>query len=153
MNAFLWIPREILDRIKCLLSYKDRATFLILCKETSRFPIEIFEPFRLRILDFPKRPDKTYQLYFNPFYSPITSPIPHSFIGHNYVNIVIYDSPTSYYNVRIYKEYDPEKTISDYLKQYKPHCYYINKITKYIYPWVLIYNKKERRIGLFTWSW
>ena len=134
MNAFQVIPYEILDHIKSLLSYKDRATFLVLCKETSRCVIEIFTPYRLRILDFPKRSDKTYQLYFNPFYSFDSSPIPYSFLGNNYVNIIMYDSPTSYYNMRIYKEYDPHKTIVDYLKEYKPHSYYINKITKYIYP-------------------
>ena len=110
---------------------------MILCKETSRFPIEIFTPFRLRILDFPRRPDKTYQLYFNPFdyHVPrMSSPIPHSFLGNGYINIILYDTPTSYFNVRIYKEYDAGKTIADYLKEYKPHLYHINKITKYIYP-------------------
>ena len=117
-----------------MLTYRDRAAFLILCKETSRFPIEIFTPFRLRILDFPRRSDKTYQLYFNPFDSPVSSPIPHSFLGSNYINIIIYDTPTSYFNVRIYKKYDSGKTIADYLKEYKPRSYYINKITKYIYP-------------------
>ena len=120
--------------MKTMLTYRDRAAFLVLCKETSRFPIETFTPFRLRILDFPRHSDKTYQLYFNPFESPISSPIPHSFLGNNFVNIVIYDSPTSYYNIRIYTEYDGGKTIADYLKEYKPHLYHINKITKYIYP-------------------
>jgi hypothetical protein len=97
----------------------------------------MFTPFRLRILDFPRHSDKTYQLYFNPFdyhASRVSSPIPHSFLGSNFVNIIIYDSPTSYYNIRIYKEYDVGKTITDYLKEYKPHLYHINKITKYIYP-------------------
>lgn len=120
-----------------MLTYRDRATFLVLCKETSRFPIEIFTPFRLRILDLPIHTEKTYQLYFNPFESHtprMSSSIPHSFLGNNFVNIIIYDSPTSYYNIRIYKEYDEGRTIADYLKEYKPHSYYINKITKYIYP-------------------
>jgi hypothetical protein len=134
MSAFLAIPHGIMNHIKCMLSYKDRAAFLILCKDTSRCPIEIFTPFRLRILDFPRRSDKTYQLYFNPFESPVSSPIPHSFLGNSYINIILYDTPTSYYNIRIYKEYDAGKTIVDYLKEYKPRLYHINKITKYIYP-------------------
>jgi len=120
-----------------MLSYRDRVAFLALCKDTSQFPIETFTPFRFRILDLPIHADKTYQLYFNPFdyhASRVSSPIPHSFLGNNFVNIIIYDSPTSYYNIRIYKEYDAGKTIVDYLKEYKPHSYYINKITKYIYP-------------------
>ena len=134
MSAFLAIPHGIMNHIKTMLTYRDRAAFLILCKETSRFPIEIFTPFRLRILDFPRRPDKTYQLYFNPFETRMSSPIPHSFLGNGYINIILYDTPTSYFNVRIYKEYDAGKTIADYLKEYKPHLYHINKITKYIYP-------------------
>ena len=134
MSTFLTIPHDILNNIKHFLTYKDRTAFLILHSSTSRLPIEQFKQFCLRILDFPKRDDKTYQLYFNPFYSPISSPIPHSFVGNNYVNIIIYDSPTTYYNIRISKEYDSTKSISDYLKEYKPHSYYINKITKYIYP-------------------
>ena len=32
------------------------------------------------------------------------------------------------------KKNDAGKTIVDYLKEYKPHLYHINKITKYIYP-------------------
>lgn len=137
MNAFLAIPCGIMNHIKCMLTYRDRAAFLILCKETSRFPMEIFTPFRFRILDFPRRPDKTYQLYFNPFdsHAPrMSSPIPHSFLGNGFVNIILYDTPTSYYNIRIYTEYDAHKTIMDYLKEYKPRLYHINKITKYIYP-------------------
>ena len=134
MSAFLAIPHGIMNHIKTMLTYRDRAAFLILCKETSRFPIEIFTPFRLRILDFPRRSDKTYQLYFNPFETRMSSPIPHSFLGNGYINIILYDTPTSYFNVRIYKEYDAGKTIADYLKEYKPHLYHINKITKYIYP-------------------
>ena len=133
MNTFLTLPNEILNMIKQYLSYKDRVAYLTLCKRTL-FPIELFVPFRLRVLDFPRRNDKTYQLYFNPFYSPTASPVPHSFVGNNHVNIIIYDSPTSYYNIRISKEYEPDKTIADYLKEYKPQSYYINKITKYIYP-------------------
>jgi hypothetical protein len=134
MSTFLTIPCGILNHMKTMLTYRDRVAFLALCKDTSRFPIETFTPFRLRILDFPRHSDKTYQLYFNPFESPVSSPIPHSFLGSNFVNIIIYDSPTSYYNIRIYTEYDAGKTIVDYLKEYKPHSYYINKITKYIYP-------------------
>jgi hypothetical protein len=137
MSAFLAIPHGIMNHIKTMLTYKDRATFLILCKETSRFPIETFTPFRLRILDFPRRSDKTYQLYFNPFdyhATRVSSPIPHSFLGNGFVNIILYDTPTSYYNIRIYTEYDMGKTIVDYLKEYKPRLYHINKITKYIYP-------------------
>ena len=134
MNAFLAIPHGIMNHIKTMLTYRDRAAFLILCKETSQFPIEIFTPFRLRILDFPRRSDKTYQLYFNPFETRMSSPIPHSFLGNGYINIILYDTPTSYFNVRIYKEYDSGKTITDYLKEYKPRLYHINKITKYIYP-------------------
>jgi hypothetical protein len=117
-----------------MLTYRDRVAFLALCKDTSQFPIETFTPFRFRILDLPIHAEKTYQLYFNPFETPASSPIPHSFLGSNFVNIILYDSPTSYYNIRIYKEYDAGKTIVDYLKEYKPHSYYINKITKYIYP-------------------
>jgi len=134
MNTFLTLPHDLLHVIKQFLSYKDRVAYLTLCKETSRFPIEIFVPFRLRIIDFPRHHDKTYQLYFNPFYSPTASPVPHSFVGNNHVNIIIYDSPTSYYNIRISKEYDPQKSIADYVREYKPQSYYINKITKYIYP-------------------
>jgi hypothetical protein len=134
MSAFLTIPCGVLNHIKTMLTYRDRAAFLILCKETSRFPIEIFTPFRLRILDFPRRSDKTYQLYFNPFETRVSSPIPHSFLGNGFVNIILYDTPTSYFNVRIYKKYDSGKTITDYLKEYKPRLYHINKITKYIYP-------------------
>jgi hypothetical protein len=134
MSNFLTISLDLLNNVKYFLTYKERTAFLVLYSYTSRLPIENFSSFRLRILDFPKRDDKTYQLYFNPYYSPTSSPIPHSFIGNNYVNIIIYDSPTSYYNIRISKEYDSTKSISDYLKQYKPNSYYINKITKYIYP-------------------
>lgn len=134
MGTFGMIPRDIVDHIKRMLSYKDRVPFLLLCKETSRLPIELFTPVRFRILDLPIHNEKTYQLYFNPFESPVSSPIPHSFLGNNFVNIIIYDSPTSYYNIRIYKPYQEGKTIVDYLKEYKPHSYYINKITKYIYP-------------------
>ena len=134
MNTILDIPLDLLHHIKYFLTYKERVAYLTLCNKTSRFPIEIFTPFRLRILDFPRRSDKTYQLYFNRFYSPLSSPIPYSFIGNNYVNIVIYDSPTSYYNIRIYKEYEAGKTILDYLKEYKSQSYYTNKITKYLYP-------------------
>lgn len=134
MSAFLAIPYGIMNHIKCMLSYKDRAAFLVLCKDTSLCPIELFTPFRLRILDFPRRSDKTYQLYFNPFETRISSPIPHSFLGNGYINIILYDTPTSYYNIRIYKEYHAGKTIVDYLKEYKPRLYHINKITKYIYP-------------------
>jgi len=134
MSAFLTIPSGILHHIKTMLTYRDRVAFLSLCKETSQFPIETFRPFRFRILDLPIHAEKTYQLYFNPFETPTTSPIPHSFLGNNFVNIIIYDSPTSYYNIRIYKEYDVGKTIADYLKEYKPRLYHINKITKYIYP-------------------
>ena len=133
MNTFLTLPDDLLHIIKQYLSYKDRVAYITLCKRTHS-PIELFVPFRLRILDFPRRNDKTYQLYFNPFYSPTASPVPHSFVGNNYVNIIIYDSPTSYYNIRISKEYEPQKTIADYLREYKPQSYYINKITKYIYP-------------------
>lgn len=134
MNTILDIPLDLLHHIKYFLTYKERVSYLTLCNKTSRFPIEIFTPFRLRILDFPRRSDKTYQLYFNRFHSPLSSPIPYSFIGNNYVNIVIYDSPTSYYNIRIYKEYEAGKTILDYLKEYKSQSYYTNKITKYLYP-------------------
>ena len=134
MSTFLTIPYDLLNNIKYFLTYKERIHFLVLYTQTSRLLIDNFIPFCLRILDFPKRNDKTYQLYFNPFYLPNSSPIPHSFIGNNYVNIIIYDSPTSYYNIRISKIYEPTKSISDYLKEYKPNSYYINKITKYIYP-------------------
>lgn len=122
---------DILNHIKSFLSYKDRSSFVLTCKEFNSLKIQNFIHYRVNIIGHHKTNNKTYQLYFNPF-SKMDDYIPISFLGNNHVNILIYDTPISYYNIRIHKEYDPHKTLENYLHAYQKDNYFINKITKYI---------------------
>ena len=98
------------DLLECI-------AFVTLCNTTSKLPLHRFSPCIHRMIEYPHSPYKTYQLCYNPF-----SNISHlSFIGNNYVNIIIYDTPISYYNIRIMKEYKEGKTIEEYLKEYQPN--------------------------------
>jgi hypothetical protein len=125
--SFLAIYNDLLEYIKNYLPFKDRIAFLTLCKTTSKLILHKFSPYYYRLIEYPHSSYKTYQLCYNPF-----SKESHlSFIGNNYVNIIIYDTPISYYNIRIMKEYKEGKTIEEYLKEYIPNKSCINKITKY----------------------
>jgi hypothetical protein len=125
--SFLAMYHDLLEYIKGYLSFKDRVAFLRLCKETSKIKLHAFHPCIHRMIEYPHSPYKTHQLCYNPF-----SNASHlSFIGNNYVNIIIYDTPLSYYNIRIMKEYEEGKTIEEYLREYKPNQLFMNKITRY----------------------
>uniref|UniRef100_A0A6C0KGW0 F-box domain-containing protein n=1 Tax=viral metagenome TaxID=1070528 RepID=A0A6C0KGW0_9ZZZZ len=123
------LPPDLLNHTKMFLTYKERMSFVLTCKFFESLKIQTFSPYYVNVIYHPKTNDKTYQLYFNPF-NPLSTP-PLSFLRNNYVNILIYDTPISYYNIRIHKEYDHHKTIEDYLRSYKKNNYFINKITKY----------------------
>jgi hypothetical protein len=118
---------DLLEYIKGYLSFRDRVAFLRLCKSTSKITLHKFYPYIYRMIDYPHSPYKTHQLCYNPFSN--TSHL--SFIGNDYVNIIIYDTPVSYYNIRIMKEYEEGKTIEEYLREYRPNQLVMNKITRY----------------------
>jgi hypothetical protein len=123
------LPRDILNSIKNFLSYRERISLLLTCHDISTLKHSIFYPYRVTEFAY-KNAGSTIQLCYNPF-DP-TGPVPLSFIGNNYINILIYDTPISYYNIRIHKKYEKDKTIEYYLRHYEKNNFYVNKITKYI---------------------
>jgi hypothetical protein len=131
----LCLHTDLLEYIKTFLSYKERIQFITICKNTSYLKLDSFLSYCVYKIGWPKRDDVNYLFFYNPFYS-----INHiryathcsNFLGHNYINIVIYDSPITYYNIRIMKIYEEGKTLQEYLQHYQPKQYLINKITKYI---------------------
>ncbi len=131
MNNINNIYTDVLEIIKQFLSFKDRIQFLLICSNTCRLQLDYFDKYQLKIITYPGRDDVTYQFYCNRFYNPLLSPPKPSFLGNNYVNIIIFDTPYTYYNIRIMKPYEVNKLIQDYLKTYEPYKYHINKITKY----------------------
>ena len=125
------LPRDIIELIKDFLSYKERIFLLTTCIDFSKIKHSVFYPYRLTEFGLTQWGcEKTYQLCYNPFNH--TGNVPLSFIGKNYINILIYDTPISYYNIRIHKKYEKDKTIEYYLRQYEKNNFFINKITKYI---------------------
>jgi len=131
----LYLHNDLLEYIKSFLSYKERIHFITICKNTSSLKIDSFLSYHIYKIGWPKRDDISYIFFYNPFY--FINHIQHAthcynFIGNNYINIIIYDSPITYYNIRIMKSYQEGKTIQEYLKEYQPKQYFINKITKYI---------------------
>jgi hypothetical protein len=131
----LCLYRDLLDYIKSFLSYKERIHFITTCKVTSCLKIDSFLSYTIYKIGYPKRNDVSYIFFYNPYF--FINQIQHAthcsnFLGHNYINIIIYDSPITYYNIRIMKTYTEGKTIQDYLKEYQSKQYFINKITKYI---------------------
>ena len=131
----LCLCSDLLNYIKSFLSYKERIHFITTCKLTSYLKIDSFLSYTIYKIGYPKRNDVSYIFFYNPYV--FINQIQHAthcsnFLGHNYINIIIYDSPITYYNIRIMKTYTEGKTIQDYLKEYKSKQYFINKITKYI---------------------
>lgn len=131
----LCLHKDLLEYIKLFLSYKERIQFITICKYTSYLKLDSFLSYYIYKMECPKRDDVNYIFFYNPYY--VINHIQHAshcgnFLGHNYINIIIYDSPITYYNIRIMKSYQQGKTIQEYLKEYQPKQYFINKITKYI---------------------
>jgi hypothetical protein len=121
--------KDLLEYIKYFLTYKERIQFLLLCKHTSYLQLDKFYPYIVCKKNYPYN---GYVLFYNPFYHINKIPIRFNFFIDTYLNIIIYDSPYTYYNIRICEEYKPQLTLYDYLKKYKSKKYYINKIIKYI---------------------
>ncbi len=131
----LCLCQDLLDFIKSFLSYKERIHFITTCKVISRLKIDSFLSYTIYKIGYPKRNDVSYIFFYNPYF--LINQIQHAmhcsnFLGNNYINIIIYDSPITFYNIRIMKTYVEGKTIQDYLKEYQSKQYFINKITKYI---------------------
>ena len=125
------LPYDILHTIKQFLTYKERTYYLRLCSSFSTLFIEHFRPFTIHCVKWPKRDDPSYLLVYHPFEIPYYSH-PHTFIGHHYVGIILYDTPFTYYHIRTTRIFCPTKTIQDYLRDYEPYQYHINKITRYV---------------------
>jgi hypothetical protein len=114
------LPYDTLNQIKNYLSYKDRVHFLRVCKLFNALKIERFAPLKLKlvktVIDKKQYRELTYQLYVNPF-DPSFVPLP-SFLHHNFIQIIIYESPDIYYDIHIYKKFDETKKFDDYLSDY-----------------------------------
>lgn len=124
------LPYDILQIIKQFLTYKERTHYLRLCSLLITLPIESFTPFTIHSIQWPKREDPSYLFVYHPFNLPYYSH-PHTFLGHHYVSLILYDTPFTYYHIRTTRPFCPTKTIQDYLREYDPVLYHINKITRY----------------------
>jgi hypothetical protein len=125
------LPTDILIHIKQFLTYKERVVYLTICSLTACLVIEPFSNYQVHCIQWPRRSDSSYLLVYHPFYLPYYSH-PHTFLGNGYVSIIIYDTPYTYYHIRTKRKYEQDKSIRDYLIEYEPKNYFINKITKYI---------------------
>lgn len=124
------LPYDILHSIKQFLTYKERTRYLQLSSLFSTMSIGRFYPFTTQCIKWTQRDDPSYLLVYHPFDLPYYSH-PHTFLGHNYVSIILYDTPFTYYHIRTTNQFDPIKTINDYLRECELYPYYINKITQY----------------------
>ncbi len=125
------LPYDLLETIKGYLSYKERTIYVRLCRSMKSIPLERFTGYRTHCIRWPKRDDPSYLLVYRPF--PLAYEThPCTFLGNHYVSIILYDTPFTYYHIRILKKYQPGKTLQDYLSEYEPMAYYMNKITKYV---------------------
>jgi len=125
------VPMDILNHIKQFLTYKERIVYVTLCSLTASLKIELFAPYQVCRIKWPGRSDPSYLLLYHPFPTPYYS-YPRTFLGNEYVSIIIYDTPHTYYHIRTKCIYEPNKTICSYLSEYDPKKYFINKITKYM---------------------
>lgn len=125
------LPYDVLELIKSYLTYKERTTYLRLCTGMKGMPLERFTPYRTHCIRWPKREDPSYLLVYRPFPTLYESH-PCTFLGNHYVSIILYDTPYTYYHIRIFRPYCPTKTLREYLVDYEPMAYYVNKITRYV---------------------
>lgn len=125
------LPYDILVVIKSYLTYKDRTAYIRLCLAMKGIPLESFERYTTHCIRWPKREDPSYLLVYRPFPVPYESH-PCTFLGNHHVSIILYDTAYTYYHIRMFRTYDPKKTLRQYLAEYEPMAYYVNKITKYV---------------------
>jgi hypothetical protein len=88
----LCLYKDLLEYIKSFLSYKERVQFITVCKHTSCLKIDLFLSHYIYKIRWPKRDDVNYIFFYNPFY--FINHIQHAthcstFLGHNYINIII----------------------------------------------------------------
>jgi hypothetical protein len=115
---FFNIPNDLLNNIKQFLSYKERAQFLLVCKCFSDLKMSSFRPKVYKnVVSIGRKHyyDFTYQMCVNTF-DPSFIPCP--FFYSKCLQIIIYDTPKTYYDIRLFKTFDQNKKIDDYLSDY-----------------------------------
>ncbi len=123
------LSNDMLNTIKTFLTYQEKSRLYQTCKRFYELK-ELFKNYMLRAI-LHKTRSYTYQFYYNPFDLDHTLNPPYIFLNNSYVNLILHDTPYSYYNIRIFKSYEPSKTFFQYLTEFDPKNDQVNKITKY----------------------
>ena len=115
----LTISLDVLHTIKSFLSYRDRSQFLVVCKLFSFLKIDRFYlvSFFSTVISLQRKRyyQSTQQICVNTF-DPLFVPCP--FFISKGMQIIIYDTPHSYYDIRIFKSFDSTKKLEEYLSEY-----------------------------------
>lgn len=128
MNTIIHLSNDVMENIKLFLTYQEKSKLYRTCKRFYELK-DLFKKYTLRAIDdriIHRTHSYTYQFCYNPFDKNIIPP--YTFLNHSYVNVILYDTPYSYYNIRFFKPYEPSKTLYQYLCEFDPKE---NKITKY----------------------
>lgn len=107
------------------LSYSERTTFIRLC-HSMKLSLDRFIGVQVHRIIWPGRTDPSYLLVHHPYPTPFIHP--HTYIGHHYLSLILYDTPFSYYHIRCMRPYEERKPIQDYLSEYDPSIYDINHV-------------------------
>ena len=135
MNTIVYLSNDVMENIKLFLTYQEKSRLYQTCKRFYEIK-DLFKNYILRAIDdriVHRTHSYTYQFCYNPFnpYRTNRNDIPYTFLNHSYVNVIMYDTPYSYYNIRFFKPYEPLKTLYQYLCEFDPKNDQVNKITKY----------------------
>jgi hypothetical protein len=124
------LPYDILYVIFLFLSYPERANCLRLCRAMKGVSLSLFSGYETHRITWPGRTDVSYLLVYHPYSSPCLHP--HTYLGHQYIAIILYDTPYSYYHFRCIRPYEEGKTLRDYLSEYNPETDHVNRVVRFV---------------------
>jgi hypothetical protein len=113
------IPRDIWYVIFSFLSYPERAVCLRLSRSMMGLTIDHFSNIAFETITWPGRPDPSYLIVHHPYSSPCLHA--KTYLGHHYLSIILYDTPTSYFYLRYMGPHEQGKTLQTYLSEYHHH--------------------------------